>query len=278
MAARRCLEKPNHACFKVKLNTPARAWHCGRLWCTITNVVPAWFLGVILLLLLYSPTFYSPSNLSASDLQSPPICLTLNRVLMCVCLWQGLWRHRAFHPEVRPLLRRNESRLVSLPPELLHWPVWLLILLSWREHHFKPHPLLLLLGFFLSWLFFFLCCVVLVFLSFSSCWWTFGRVLGLCVSLCVCVFSPAASVDYGSFADRCSTWLELLRLKAHTIRRGSVKTSRRTHSLAHPDDHTYRFTSSSCTRARIHAHTPPCMPLGAEPDQSSNQALALFFW
>uniref|UniRef100_A0A7N8WUR3 C2 domain-containing protein 5 n=1 Tax=Mastacembelus armatus TaxID=205130 RepID=A0A7N8WUR3_9TELE len=41
----------------------------------------------------------------------------------------------------------------------------------------------------------------------------------------------AASVDYGSFADRCSTWLELLRLKAHTIRRGSVKTSRRTQSL-----------------------------------------------
>nr|XP_040024194.1 C2 domain-containing protein 5-like isoform X11 [Gasterosteus aculeatus aculeatus] len=36
--------------------------------------------------------------------------------------------------------------------------------------------------------------------------------------------SIAASVDYGSFADRCSTWLELLRLKAHTIRRGSVKT------------------------------------------------------
>uniref|UniRef100_A0A4W5QUI0 C2 domain-containing protein 5 n=1 Tax=Hucho hucho TaxID=62062 RepID=A0A4W5QUI0_9TELE len=34
----------------------------------------------------------------------------------------------------------------------------------------------------------------------------------------------APSVDYGSFADRCSTWLELLRLKAHTIRRGSVKT------------------------------------------------------
>uniref|UniRef100_A0A8C8IT57 C2 domain-containing protein 5 n=1 Tax=Oncorhynchus tshawytscha TaxID=74940 RepID=A0A8C8IT57_ONCTS len=36
--------------------------------------------------------------------------------------------------------------------------------------------------------------------------------------------SPVSSVDYGSFADRCSTWLELLRLKAHTIRRGSVKT------------------------------------------------------
>ncbi|XP_034032488.1 C2 domain-containing protein 5 isoform X9 [Thalassophryne amazonica] len=47
------------------------------------------------------------------------------------------------------------------------------------------------------------------------------------------VSTRAASVDYGSFADRCSTWLELLRLKAHTIRRGSVKTSRRTQSLAH---------------------------------------------
>uniref|UniRef100_A0A669BK08 C2 domain-containing protein 5 n=1 Tax=Oreochromis niloticus TaxID=8128 RepID=A0A669BK08_ORENI len=54
----------------------------------------------------------------------------------------------------------------------------------------------------------------------------------------------SASVDYGSFADRCSTWLELLRLKAHTIRRGSVKTSRRTQSL----------------RSHIRAHTPPCMP------------------
>ncbi|XP_028442212.1 C2 domain-containing protein 5 isoform X3 [Perca flavescens] len=36
-----------------------------------------------------------------------------------------------------------------------------------------------------------------------------------------------------SSRDRCSTWLELLRLKAHTIRRGSVKTSRRTQSLIH---------------------------------------------
>uniref|UniRef100_A0AAX7SGM3 C2 domain-containing protein 5 n=1 Tax=Astatotilapia calliptera TaxID=8154 RepID=A0AAX7SGM3_ASTCA len=38
------------------------------------------------------------------------------------------------------------------------------------------------------------------------------------------IHPSSASVDYGSFADRCSTWLELLRLKAHTIRRGSVKT------------------------------------------------------
>lgn len=133
----------------------------------------------------------------------------------------------------------------------------------------KPHPLLFFLV-FLSWLFFYL----FFFLSFLSCSWMFGCVLGLCVSLRVCVFSPAASVDYGSFADRCSTWLELLRLKAHTIRRGSVKTSRRTHSLAHSGDHTYKFTSSSCIPARIHPHTPPCMPLGAGHYQSSNQALA----
>ncbi|XP_061772826.1 C2 domain-containing protein 5 isoform X13 [Nerophis ophidion] len=44
------------------------------------------------------------------------------------------------------------------------------------------------------------------------------------VSGSAAVSSRAASVDYGSFADRCSTWIELLRLKAHTIRRGSVKT------------------------------------------------------
>ncbi|XP_031420637.1 C2 domain-containing protein 5 isoform X6 [Clupea harengus] len=35
----------------------------------------------------------------------------------------------------------------------------------------------------------------------------------------------APSVDYSSFADRCSTWIEQLRLRAHTIRRGSIKTT-----------------------------------------------------
>lgn len=40
------------------------------------------------------------------------------------------------------------------------------------------------------------------------------------------VFS-ATSVDYSSFADRCSSWIELIKLKAQTIRRGSIKTSRR---------------------------------------------------
>lgn len=38
------------------------------------------------------------------------------------------------------------------------------------------------------------------------------------------VFS-ATSVDYSSFADRCSSWIELIKLKAQTIRRGSIKTT-----------------------------------------------------
>ncbi|XP_039399156.1 C2 domain-containing protein 5 isoform X6 [Mauremys reevesii] len=35
----------------------------------------------------------------------------------------------------------------------------------------------------------------------------------------------ATSVDYSSFADRCNSWIELIKLKAHTIRRGSNKTT-----------------------------------------------------
>uniref|UniRef100_A0A8C9W5B9 C2 domain-containing protein 5 n=1 Tax=Scleropages formosus TaxID=113540 RepID=A0A8C9W5B9_SCLFO len=42
-------------------------------------------------------------------------------------------------------------------------------------------------------------------------------------------FSPSkgtgTEVDYSSFADRCSTWIELIKLKAQTIRRGSIKTT-----------------------------------------------------
>ncbi|XP_021427995.2 C2 domain-containing protein 5 isoform X10 [Oncorhynchus mykiss] len=36
---------------------------------------------------------------------------------------------------------------------------------------------------------------------------------------------PESAMTHSSSRDRCSTWLELLRLKAHTIRRGSVKTT-----------------------------------------------------
>ncbi|XP_041441722.1 C2 domain-containing protein 5 isoform X10 [Xenopus laevis] len=39
--------------------------------------------------------------------------------------------------------------------------------------------------------------------------------------------SPATqrAADYGSFADRCNSWIEHIRVRAHTIRRGSVKTT-----------------------------------------------------
>ncbi|XP_025922707.1 C2 domain-containing protein 5 isoform X9 [Apteryx rowi] len=41
------------------------------------------------------------------------------------------------------------------------------------------------------------------------------------------VTSPeiATSIDYSSFADRCNSWIELIKLKAQTIRRGSIKTT-----------------------------------------------------
>ncbi|XP_058708908.1 C2 domain-containing protein 5 isoform X10 [Poecile atricapillus] len=35
----------------------------------------------------------------------------------------------------------------------------------------------------------------------------------------------ATAVDYSSFADRCNSWIELIKLKAQTIRRGSIKTT-----------------------------------------------------
>ncbi|XP_056655348.1 C2 domain-containing protein 5 isoform X17 [Monodelphis domestica] len=35
----------------------------------------------------------------------------------------------------------------------------------------------------------------------------------------------ATSIDYSSFADRCNSWIELIKLKAQTIRRGSIKTT-----------------------------------------------------
>lgn len=98
-------------------------------------------------------------------------------------------------------------------------------------------------------LFFCVPCLFSLFFS-CSCVCLFSGVGCVWICVCVCVFSPAASVDYGSFADRCSTWLELLRLKAHTIRRGSVKTSRRTQSLAHSGDHTHKYRTRFQCRTR----------------------------
>ncbi|XP_056655366.1 C2 domain-containing protein 5 isoform X36 [Monodelphis domestica] len=37
--------------------------------------------------------------------------------------------------------------------------------------------------------------------------------------------AKATSIDYSSFADRCNSWIELIKLKAQTIRRGSIKTT-----------------------------------------------------
>lgn len=59
----------------------------------------------------------------------------------------------------------------------------------------------------------------------------------VCADFCVW---PAPSVDYSSFTDRCSSWIEQLRMKAHTIRRGSVKTSRS--MLKHKCTHTHKQT------------------------------------
>jgi len=140
---------------------------------------------------------------------------------------------------------------------------WLFILLSWTELSCttpKPHPLLFFsVRFCVLFLFFsfvvvaFVYVLVYAFVCACGCTCVCVRVRAR-VCVCLCVFSPAASVDYGSFADRCSTWLELLRLKAHTMRRGSVKTSRRTQSLAHSGDHTHEYWTLSHKQSHSNTH------------------------
>lgn len=149
----------------------------------------------------------------------------------------------------------------SMLPWLLHCPilishpfVWDRVILHCSQT-LSSYVLFLFFCFFPS----FFCPVFFSLLLLSSCVWVCMYVcmyvgfVSVC-SVCVCVFSPAPSVDYGSFADRCSTWLELLRLKAHTIRRGSVKTSMRTQSLAHTGDHAH---TQSLTYAHACIHTHP---------------------
>uniref|UniRef100_A0A8B9J7A4 C2 calcium dependent domain containing 5 n=1 Tax=Astyanax mexicanus TaxID=7994 RepID=A0A8B9J7A4_ASTMX len=64
----------------------------------------------------------------------------------------------------------------------------------------------------------------------QSCDKTLMKGESVCVPVCMCSqpfkekWCKAPSVDYSSFTDRCSSWIEQLRLKAHTIRRGSIKT------------------------------------------------------
>nr|XP_033807148.1 C2 domain-containing protein 5 isoform X8 [Geotrypetes seraphini] len=60
------------------------------------------------------------------------------------------------------------------------------------------------------------------------------------------------SVDYSSFADRCSSWIEHIKLRAQTIRRGSVKT---TASLdkASPlaEGHARHHSVTTCTSSTV---------------------------
>ncbi|KAI2564813.1 C2 calcium dependent domain containing 5 [Homo sapiens] len=57
----------------------------------------------------------------------------------------------------------------------------------------------------------------------------------------------ATSVDYSSFADRCSSWIELIKLKAQTIRRGSIKTTMTVEKASPVGDGNFRNRSA-----------PPC--------------------
>ncbi|XP_024235362.1 C2 domain-containing protein 5 isoform X3 [Oncorhynchus tshawytscha] len=73
---------------------------------------------------------------------------------------------------------------------------------------------------------------------------------------------PESAMTHSSSRDRCSTWLELLRLKAHTIRRGSVKTSRRTQSLANSVSSSERCSPLPEVRSRSLRSTRS-LPCGA---------------
>ncbi|XP_049639739.1 C2 domain-containing protein 5 isoform X5 [Suncus etruscus] len=59
--------------------------------------------------------------------------------------------------------------------------------------------------------------------------------------------AKAPSVDYSSFADRCSSWIELIKLKAQTIRRGSIKTTVTVEKASPMGEGNFRSRS-----------TPPC--------------------
>ncbi|XP_051889450.1 C2 domain-containing protein 5 isoform X9 [Pristis pectinata] len=62
----------------------------------------------------------------------------------------------------------------------------------------------------------------------------------------------ATSVDYSSFADRCSSWIEFIKQKAQTIRRGSIKTIAsldKASPLA--EAHTRHRSPISCTTSTV---------------------------
>uniref|UniRef100_K7EE53 C2 domain-containing protein 5 n=1 Tax=Ornithorhynchus anatinus TaxID=9258 RepID=K7EE53_ORNAN len=88
-------------------------------------------------------------------------------------------------------------------------------------------------------------------------------------------FTPAkaTSVDYSSFADRCNSWIELIKLKAQTIRRGSIKTSRRMFLPPRSDADDDPRGIALIPQGEGVAHTPPSPPtaqLNNSADQTFN--------
>ncbi|RXM97235.1 C2 domain-containing protein 5 [Acipenser ruthenus] len=73
------------------------------------------------------------------------------------------------------------------------------------------------------------------------------------------LFSPrkgtATSVEYSSFANRCNSWIELVKVKALTIRRGSIKTSRKTLFLAHYASSLEKASPQAEGHARVRSTT-----------------------
>ncbi|XP_045040099.2 C2 domain-containing protein 5 isoform X1 [Desmodus rotundus] len=62
----------------------------------------------------------------------------------------------------------------------------------------------------------------------------------------------ATSVDYSSFADRCSSWIELIKLKAQTIRRGSIKTTVTVEKASPVSEGNFRNRSAPpCTNSTV---------------------------
>ncbi|XP_069484555.1 C2 domain-containing protein 5 isoform X4 [Ambystoma mexicanum] len=61
----------------------------------------------------------------------------------------------------------------------------------------------------------------------------------------------ATSVDYSSFADRCNSWIEHIKLKAHTIRRGSVKTISSLEKASPLAEGHSRHRSGTCTNSTV---------------------------
>ncbi|XP_045685154.1 C2 domain-containing protein 5 isoform X2 [Phyllostomus hastatus] len=64
--------------------------------------------------------------------------------------------------------------------------------------------------------------------------------------------AKATSVDYSSFADRCSSWIELIKLKAQTIRRGSIKTTMAVEKASPVGEGNFRNRSAPpCTNSTV---------------------------